>query len=384
MGYKDEDELEKKITWSVARKVSPKQAPKWFCGNAEEWRLVRDEMLASGWSATRIMGTEMYDLRSKPGSPFSRGRWNGTSGNAPIAGTITKAVGAASAISAFLLMSNLVAHSPSGFTGEKIALMGVLTLGVGAVGLFVGMMAGGMGSVLGLNAIAGVAERIKGNTAERRTSMAETLGEERLGQMVAATDLAFDEMCKVPELMEESLLAERVLSATRNLRKSIKKKKDRMTLPERTEASLESVAEKIRKELPEAFAKKEREADSRNLSEATLEGRLLRLGELGADGTAALALWKGMKNLSKEEESERARQTDERIPRLLSAFESVPREERSVPCAALNGETPEGSLRRGLAAALETALSTRAAATERGKIATEAEARVLEAARLKV
>lgn len=358
----------------------PKKAPEWFCGDDKEWRAIRASTLTdAGFGKLRILSTDYDQLRAMKKDLWTKesedGEWAKTEGFDTPAETIGWGLGMlGTGMAAGLLFASFASGwwmLPAGVAGGFLGL--APGIAVGKISRFLATPLAKAGALL-TEELSGM-----GNRARRR--MAEEIGPERLREIARLTGLAAEELGKRMREGEDHRLARRLTAGAEKMATMAEAEASKREAPRLAKEAREEVAELLRKRAPEAFAKKAEETQA--FGAATLEGRLTRLGSAGEEGIAAVSLWRSMRGTDEEAEAERRRHMEERLPRLLAAFESVPEDERSKPNADLDGETPEGSLRRGLAASLEAALRERERLSSKGKIATEAEARVLEAARMK-
>lgn len=336
----------------ILEEATPKEAPEWFCGNADEWVLARRAVDGAGWSKLNRSAIPGAERRSK-----------GLRANVPA--FVEEDDGS-------LIMNAMILGGMA--AGAVYGVFGVAESGPGMAGFGGGL--GFLGALMGVAAGAAsewAAIRLESARKKRTAKEFARAEDERIEKLVGITSRAAY-LLRIERAEDEVLLADRVAKGLDFMREA--SRSERRRIRGDVDESVRRVAERLRKESPEAFERKEGAIER----PGTLEGKLTALGELGSDGLAAVALWRGMGDLTGAGEAERRSFLSSRIPRLLEAFESVPAESRGEAMRELNGETPEGSLRRGLSAALDAALRAKKEATERAALATEAEARVIEAA----
>lgn len=370
-----EAELRLPRSWERATSV---RRPEWFCGSDVEWDFARMAAERAGWSVGRRITATIKGIAKLPGVP-EQVRRNAKKAFGPLLITSSDAalVGAlgGAAIGVLSGLVSGVAGSPaegSLIGGFGLGVMSALSWGVNfsIVGLATGIVIG-----QAAKAVEVLGERRRGWTRELSEATADGIGPKRLREMAETSREAESRLGEFPETRKDALEA-RIIAATlgKEAQRAEKRNLDRLARNEEARRSRRSeVASKLKKDMGAA-------SGTTNSTESLLEKRLRTLGEKGADGLAAAALWSALGDTDAETEAERRRVLTERLPRLIDAYERVPKEERSTPQEALGGETPEGSLRRGLAAALASALAARGRAAEKAAVGLEAEARVLESA----
>lgn len=328
--------------------------PEWFCGDSEEWRLV-------GKTASALESKEKWRKRGR------RLDFEAVMERAGMAGLWGIPIGG--------IVGSFVMAAPAA---------GGMSVIAGIVGLMLGGAGGGVG--LGLLGMLGGALLSGVNFAGEKMFAAKF----SLASATAAKKIA-EERAKV--LFKNAKMAERELEKellwgesrdlARTIRTSVEAIKERVEANAKADARVADIAEtersvalKIRRANPEMFVS----ADSDEEIATSLEGRLAKMGARGEEGLAAVALARVALKSEKEDSQEKReliRLIETDIPKLLEAWERVPKESRDKEDDHL-GCSPEESLRRGFSAALTRATELRGIQTRKAALATEAEARVIE------
>lgn len=336
-----------------------KEQPKWFCGNASEWKLIDKALrLASAEKKLYEMSAN-NDVDEALERAMKAGAWT-----VPVGGVVGGVAG------------GLAKGLSGGAAGIAVGALGMPF----AVGFAV--LIGGMLLTMGLAAGERVAESLRAR-ATRDAALA--LGTQRAGEIRSATRMARDELWSMSGATRDELDAlykvEMITADAEELATEIEQANPESMAKRRAEREARALelAERVRRRNPEAFANGEDESEP-VLRAASLEGRIEALGPTGEEGVAAAALARVALKWEKEDGPERrelARMIEQDLPKLLEAWERVPAEARERYDDVL-GCTPRESLARGFGAALARVSEIRGGQARRAALSTETEAKVLE------
>ena len=148
---------------------------------------------------------------------------------------------------------------------------------------------------------------------------------------------------------------------------------------QRKNKEYQRIAEEVAAEMPEVY----QGLNPNQAATVPLNMRLRALKAAGADGIAALALFEQLlkePGITEFEQAQIKVTLQERLPRLLSAFETIPEEERLRPLEA-GTQSPTEFLMNGLAGAFAVAVEIRKTLADRAKLNTQVEAQVLVSAK---
>ena len=349
----------------------PDQAPIWFCGNALEWNLLKTE---AGDQATLVHSRNRVCEEHAKAIDYRT-----------IVGKAATVAAAGSAMAGCFFGSGLplpfmlIAGMWAGLGGAFVGLVSSKWIAGGLNALVIGLAKKRLRMAEAQEVRNHHSPQLKKVESERFAVIAEASSEatRRLtdNELWADSTLSYqiykaaDQLSKVRSTQDQERTCikaptEKGADAQKNPPEDTKKRQE----------LLQKIAADLAQSLPKAYQARMTNVES----DCPLMLRLATLQAVGSDGVAALTLLEDlMANpfVSPFELAQMKVTVQERLPRLLSAFESIPNDEREQPLE-VGAPSATDFLKQGLASALAGALEIRKAQADRAKLNTQLEAQV--------
>ena len=367
----------------------PDTAPIWFCGNAIEWKTLKayadDQMkIFNANEAFWFQVNQSNNAKKKQYKPDARlnmrGLWAGC-GGAVLVGIYTgfslapeiAIVSAGFSVAPLTYLSNWVGAKaqPAWHKLLQTRAKTIRLLEKGRQAFHLKMHKKEIRKIgpVRLEILAKATERAEfklsetQNGSNRAAKIARHIGAAALSLTAIAQDLYLPKKDQAKETLAQQKAAKQLLLEEH-------KKEE-----QRTNKEYQRIAEEVAAEMPEVY----QGLTPNQASTVPLSIRLSALKTTGEDGVAALVLFEQLlkePGLTEFEQAQIKVTIQERVPRLLSAFEPIPEEERLRPLEE-GAPSPTEFVMKGLAGALAVALDIRKNLADRAKLNTQVEAQVL-------